>query len=192
MATHIDTPIDNKTWLQVVDQAEQTQADGTRQLTLAYKGETQKIANVCSQIGVGSALSSVNQVLLSAFGDVDDAGMGISWTLPSDLAWRLAASEVRQLEAGQYCILKVIYEAADGTIDPSQPFTKTLEDSVSLSWQSYSVSPYRYCNEWDHEDYVVLADGSVEPFATEYASKCSVRRHIEMAFTQNAQNATSN
>lgn len=30
MATHIDTPIDNKTWLQVVDQAEQTQADGTR------------------------------------------------------------------------------------------------------------------------------------------------------------------
>ena len=138
---------------------------------------------MCSQIGVGSALSSVNSVLLSAFGEVDDASMSISWTLPSGLAWRLAASEVRQLEAGQYCILKVIYEAADGTIDPAEPFTKVTEDSVSLSWQSYSVSPYRYCNEREHEDYVVLADGSVEPFATEYASKCSIRRHIEMAFT---------
>ena len=45
--------------------------------------------------------------------------MGITWSLPNGLAWRLAASEVRQLEAGQYCILKVIYEAADSTIDPS-------------------------------------------------------------------------
>lgn len=182
MATHIDTPIDNKTWLQVVDQAEQTQADGTRQLTLAYKGETQKIANVCSQIGVGSALSSVNSVLLSAFGEIDDASMGIAWTLPNGLAWRLAASEVRQLEAGQYCILKVIYEAADSTIDPSQPFTKVTEDSVALSWQSYSVSPYRYCNERDHIDLTVEADGTPEAEA-DVQAKSSVRRHIEMAFT---------
>lgn len=125
----------------------------------------------------------MNSVLLSAFGEIDDANMDIAWTLPNGLAWRLAASEVRQLEAGQYCILKVIYQAADSTIDPSQPFTKTLEDSVALSWQSYSVSPYRYCNEREHEDYVVKPDGTVEPFANDYASKCSVRRHIEMAFT---------
>ena len=104
----------------------------------------------------------MEQVLQRTFGAVDDANMNITWTLPSGLVWRLAASEVRQLEAGQYCILKVIYEAVDGSIDPAQPFTKVLEDSVTLSWQSYSVSPYRYCNEKAHDDLTVDADGETE------------------------------
>lgn len=73
MATHITEPITNKTWLQVVDQAEQLAADGTRQLALSYKGETQKIANVASAILVGDTLSNVTTKLRAQFGTIDDA-----------------------------------------------------------------------------------------------------------------------
>lgn len=190
MATKINDPITNKTWLQVVDQAEQMGTNGERQLTLAFKGETQKIANVCQNIGVGTALSGLTGQLQTQFGEIDDAGMNINWNPPSGLYWRLAAYDVRQLEAGQYSILKAIFQASDEPIDGS-PFTKVKEDSVTLNWQTYSVSPYRYCNEREHDDYIVQSDGSVDLSGYSNA-KCSIRRHIEMAFTQNAQNSENN
>lgn len=191
MATKIVEPINDKTWVQVVDQAEQLQATGERQLTLAFKGETQKIANCCSKIFTGLPLSGLMTILTTEFGEVDDAQMEVNWKLPEGWHWGVAAFDVMQLEAGQYSILKTMFLANDLPIDGSS-FAQVREDSVSLNWQTYSVSPYRYCNEREHEDYVVRADGTVEPFATEYASKCSIRRHIEMAFTQNAQNSENN
>lgn len=189
MATKIDEPITNKAWVQVVDQAEQMQGGGERQLVLAFKGETQKIANSCSQLYQGQSVIEVQGVLRSQFGGIDDGNMGISWTAPTNLNWVLAAFDVMQLEAGQYCVLKVIFTASDVTYD-GNPFTKVREDSVTLNWQTYSVSPYRYCNEREHDDYAVSPDGTVDPQqVTSQSPKSSIRRHIEGAFTQNAQNS---
>ena len=192
MATKIDEPITNKAWVQVVDQAEQMQGGGERQLVLAFKGETQKIANSCSQLYQGQSVIEVQGVLRSQFGGIDDGGMGISWRAPTNWNWVLAAFDVMQLEAGQYCVLKVIFTASDVTYD-GNPFTKVREDSVTLNWQTYSVSPYRYCNEKEHDDYIVSPDGTVDPQqVTSQSPKSSIRRHIEMAFTQNAQNSENN
>lgn len=93
------------------------------------------------------------------------------------------------MEAGQYSLLKVLYSSEEDI--PSGEYSKVVSDTVSLQWQTYSVSPYRYCNERQHEDRTVDSDGELgeEDSAT---AKSSVRRHIEMAFTQNAQNSESN
>ena len=190
MATHITDPVTNKTWVQVVDQAEALASDETRTLTMSYKGETQRIANAAKNINVGDSLSVVNGYLTTQFGSIDDAGMSISWAPPLSMEWRVAGYDIRQFEAGQYSLLKVTYEA--DVAGGSSEYTTLKEDSVSLQWQTYSVSPYRYCNEKEHEDLLIdTATGEAGQETAEQA-KSSVRRHIEMAFTQNAQNSESN
>lgn len=67
MATKIETPITDTTWVQVVDSAYLMSRDGTRQLKLSWKAATSKIASIVDDIFVGQALSSTNAVLSSAF-----------------------------------------------------------------------------------------------------------------------------
>lgn len=51
-----------------------------------------------------------------------------------------------------------------------------------MQWQTYSVSPYRYCNEREHVDAVVKQDGTT----LSSDAKASMRAHIEQALTQNS------
>lgn len=67
MATKIETPITDTTWVQVVDSAYLMSRDGTRQLKLSWKAATSKIAGIVDDIFVGQALSSTASVLSSAF-----------------------------------------------------------------------------------------------------------------------------
>lgn len=190
MAT-ITEPITNKTWVQVVDQAETLDSDGNRLLTLAFKGETQKVATTMSHLYQDETLSSVYSELTTNFTTIDDAGMNITWSLPLGWTWRLQAAEVRQLEAGEYSLLKTIFYGTDATpITPGQDYINVTEDGATLQWQTYSVSPYRYCNEEKHDD-AIVDPSTGEALSSENGNK-SVRRHIEMAFTQNAQNSESN
>lgn len=81
--------------------------------------------------------------------------MRISWSNPAGYVWTVAGSEVRQLEAGEYSVMSLIYNANPNYVEPGTPSTKVLQDTVSLQWQTYSVSPYRYCNELEHKDGIV-------------------------------------
>lgn len=122
------------------------------------------------------------QLIESKFGNVDDAGLSISWDLPDDLSWRVSGVEVKQIEAGQCSLLTVVFSAKPIWFDPSTPFTTLVQDTIGVQWQTYSVSPYRYCNERQHVDSVVKQDGTT----LSSDAKASMRAHIEQALTQNS------
>lgn len=159
MAEFIHAPDTTKAVVQIVDNAYFMTNDGKRTLRLSWKAATSKIAGLIDEIYVGQALSAVNAVINTHFSDVDDAQMNIDWQLPEGKNWYASGSEVKQLEAGEYSVFTVLFEAEDGSVDPSEPFATVTEDSWQLQWQTYSVTPYRYCNERTHDDYLVDSDG---------------------------------
>lgn len=52
--------------------------------------------------------------------------MGISWSNPTGYVWTVAGSEVRQLEAGEYSVMSLIYNANPDYVEPGTPSTKVL------------------------------------------------------------------
>lgn len=72
--------------------------------------------------------------------------------------------------------------------DPTQPWSEEISESWQVGWQTYSVSPYIYCDEVDHNDIAVPDQGAIPEPSGEHA----LRRHIEQAITQNAQDSSNN
>ena len=66
-----------------------------------------------------------------------------------------------------------------------QDWHKETTISENVSWQTYSVSPYIYCNEVNHNDVPVPKIGPVPA----PSGKNALRSHIEKAITLNAQNS---
>lgn len=66
-----------------------------------------------------------------------------------------------------------------------QDWHKETTISENVSWQTYSVSPYIYCNEVNHNDVPVPKIGPMPA----PSGKNALRSHIEKAITLNAQNS---
>lgn len=81
-------------------------------------------------------------------------------------------------------VLKCWFQYTGINIDdlPDEPWSEETEQSQSVTWQTYSVSPYIYCNEVEHNDSEVPNTGAIP----EPSGQNALRRHIEMAITQNA------
>lgn len=84
-------------------------------------------------------------------------------------------------------VLKCWFQYTGIDIDdiPDEPWSEETSLGQSVSWQVYSVSPYIYCNEVDHNDVPAPKTGPMPA----PSGKNALRRHIEMAITQNAQNS---
>lgn len=189
MATIIDDP-ENKAWLQVVDQAVTMRPDGGRILRQIVKGKTSAIATLVNNLYSGQTYANVQTAMTQALVSIE-GGIGVNWSPPIGYTWYLSQFEVKQIEAGQLSHITLTYELKEIEVTPGGGRTTVKEDSWQLQWQTYSVTPYRYCNEKAHVDYLVNSDGEADPGTTE-SSKCTVRRHIDMALTQNAQNSDNN
>lgn len=189
MATKITTPILDTTWIQVTDSTFFMNDEGQRQLRMTWKAATTKLAPMTAQLEEGQSLDVVNAVIANTFTNVDDGGFSPNWALPTGYIWIVSSVEVKQIEAGEYSILVVTFTTIEQGVTPGQGFVKQLEDSWQLQWQTYSVSPYRYCNNRDHIDYLVADDGTIDPSAASQGHDCTIRQHIEKAITQNAQNS---
>lgn len=83
-------------------------------------------------------------------------------------------------------ILKCWFQYTGIDIDDlPEDWHKETTISENVTWQTYSVSPYIYCNEVNHNDALVPKTGPIPAPSGSNA----LRRHIEMAITQNAQNS---
>ena len=152
MATKITTPILDTTWIQVTDSAFFMNDEGQRQLRLTWKAATTKLAPMTAQLEEGQSLDVVNTIVANTFTNVDDGGFSPNWSLPTGYMWIVNSVEVKQIEAGEYSILVVTFTTIEQEVSPGQGFVKQLEDSWQLQWQTYSVSPYRYCNNRNNID----------------------------------------
>ena len=184
MAQHITTPPD-KAWAQVTDDALQCTADSTT-MVRTYKLPTSCCANIINSIKPGASLELVEGWIRNAAGALDAGVTGSKFTPLTDQTWGLNRYQLQQIEAGQYMVLKCWFQYTGIDIDDlPQDWHKETTISENVTWQTYSVSPYIYCNEVDHNDVLAPKTGPMPA----PSGKNALRRHIEMAITQNAQNS---
>ena len=83
-------------------------------------------------------------------------------------------------------LLRCVFTFTDLDIDTialSADWSETYSTGQQVSWTTYSVSPYIYCDEVEHTD-TLVPDFGQAPYPP--SGGHAKRRHIEQAFTQNA------
>ena len=97
---------------------------------------------------------------------------------------------MEQIEAGEYMLFKAVFAYTELDIDTialSTDWSEQRTQNIQVTWQPYSVSPYIYCDEVEHNDLSVAATGTIPAPSGSHA----LRRHIELAYTQNAQDSVT-
>ena len=64
---------------------------------------------------------------------------------PAGKSWIVDNVKIQEIEAGDHCIMTVKYVSDFWTEDKDTPADDDKADVWTLTWQSYSVSPFRYC-----------------------------------------------
>lgn len=146
MATKINTP-PNKAWAQVTDEALQC-TDKETTMVRTYKLPTSCCTNILNQIKPGASIDLVETWINTAAGALDVGVTGAKFTPLTNQTWGLNRYQLQQIEAGQYMILKCWFQYTGINIDDLAPdWHKETTISENVTWQTYSVSPYIYCNE---------------------------------------------
>ena len=189
MATTITTP-PAKAWHQVTDQALNVPANGPAQMKRVYKLPISGCANIMNGIQLNAGISDVETWVRTSAGSLDTGISATNFTPQSGYHWILQSFYLDEPEAGEYAILKCVFSQTDMDIDAIShlsSWTEEVSNLSSVTWQAYSVSPYIYCDEVDHND-VKWYKGDNLTSDTGHA----LRRHIEQAYTQNAQDSDNN
>lgn len=186
MAIHITTP-PTSAWVQPSSPALTVPNQGPAQMRRSYKIPTSALKSVLQNIKVNATLGLVESYIATSAGNLIDAGVDSIFTPPADVDnWLVQSYQIDQREAGEYMELKVVYSWTDIPFDSlSSDWEETTLVNEGCDWQTYSVSPYIYCNEVDHDDTPITATGSV-PSPT---GGNALRRHIEMTFQMNPQDS---
>lgn len=190
MATSITTP-PAKAWAQVADQALQLPSSGSSKMKRIYKMPSTACKNVLQHIHRGSSLSAVESWILTNAGDFDPGLSASSFDPPSqDVVWTLESFYIDQQEAGEYMKMQCVFGFPSlnwDSIADDPNWEEEVDVATTITWQPYSVSPYIYCNEKDHEDQ--SWDGIYEDISA--ASYDAKRKHIENAFNSSPQESIS-
>lgn len=176
MATHITTP-PLSAWAQVTDDALQCNKDGAV-MVRTYKLPTSCCTAILDGLKIGMTIQTVENWISSQAGSLDSGVPGAVFTPATGDAWGLASYQLQQITAGQYMILKTRYEYTGINVlpAPEDDWSEEKQMSINVSWTSYSVSPYIYCDEEVHNDKVVSDSSSWEQ------NNHACRRHIESTF----------
>lgn len=184
MATHITEP-PSKAWAQVADQALAVNGNDTK-MRRNYKLPTKNLKNVLSYIQNGTTIHAVHSYLSSICDNVDEGITETEWALPlsANSAWLVDSYTVEEIEAGEYSLLKLVYTILPFNLsDLSAEQTYTISETLTQTMQSYSVSPYIYCNMQSQFKPTLLSAYNDE---RKPVGLSSTRTHINSFFNQPA------
>ena len=184
MATHITTP-PNKAWVQVRSQALTVPAQGSPKMKRIYKVPTTALKGILNYVKVGSTITAVEAWLGSAAGSLVEGLSGKTiFDIPSSISsdWVIDNYYIDQGTAGEYMELNATYGWTDFNIDAAASadnWSEEVQLGTTVTWQTYSVSPYIYCNEKAHDDRQLDENG--HPIGNQ-TDDC-LRWHIDQALT---------
>lgn len=185
MATHITTP-PNKAWVQVRSQALTVPAQGGPKMKRIYKVPSTALKGILNYVKVGTTIQSVENHLASSAGSlIEGLSSNTIFDVPSSISsdWVIDSYYIDQAQAGEYMELNATYGWTDFNIDAvasADNWSIEVSESNSVTWQSYSVSPYIYCDEVQHDDRKLDMSGNVESGTD--SGHC-LRFHIDQALT---------
>lgn len=181
---HITTP-PTSAWVIPTNQTLNVPEKGAVQFKRTYKIPTRNLKNILNGIKSGMTLGAAEGWIRGVAGTLDDAGLDSIFAPPANVdSWVVLSYYVNQITAGEYMEVQITYGWTDLDINgifSASAWTQEEVVSQSVQWQTYSVSPYIYCNEKKHTDSKVNRAGqaTVKP---EDALK-SKQKHINGALT---------
>ena len=120
-----------------------------------FKGPYSVGKEILSRIYVGQKLSDAHtQLNQSVSGKIKSAYPSPTSPVRNDKAthWVITNIHVQEADAGDHCYLTIDCVATVNSFDTTT-LSEISERSVwNLSWQSYSVSPYAFCSNEQHQD----------------------------------------
>lgn len=157
-STDIDTPTEGTIADLVLQPCEQSPSigeDGWPKYTEIWKGPYVSLKEVAAFNNIGKSrddfISSISVLFNSIVQRYDAPSPGKDWTWNVPNQWIVRGVEVRELPAGDHAELRVTYDSVT-TYSGDGWSGKNEKDTWSLDWQSYSVSPYAYCDKNPVED----------------------------------------
>ena len=99
--------------------------------------------------------------------------------------WRLQTIQITEQTAGSHCLLQLLFLADYSGIEEENLTEDIYQNTWSVSWQSYTVSPYAFCsNPTEPENLTVNEDESKDEGWLK-ASRESIQKYLSQNGTNN-------
>lgn len=167
---------------QTVDNTPCEMSNGEINYREKWKGPYSRGKSILSSVKIGDTLAAAHTALGDSVEEFSEP------TCPTrngiDGTWKVKDIRVEQIEAGDHCYVHFTFYAAYSGYDV-ETLTELIEKNVwSVSWQSYSVSPWDFCKN---------GGGNASPWSPSYEdspptadwTKTADRAAIQAAMNQN-------
>ena len=144
--------------------------------TEKWKGPYEKGKEILSNVTIGENLTAFHSFLgnnrVSRFNTPESP---VREQLSS--YWQIAAIKVDEHTAGDHCFITVDCEANFG-LSADQLIENTDANTWSVTWQSYSITPYEFASGEVHPPIVITGDAEV-PLNWDYkASRATINQYL--------------
>lgn len=156
----------------------------------SFKGPYSEGRTILDKIKVGDDIGTAH----TALGTLG-IGLNILFNPPNDpvregveYRWLVKTIECKQIQAGDHCLLTIRYQGYDTSQESDVLTDDPYQDQWSISWQSYTVTPWAFCeNPTDslNRNYPVGQSQGPDPL-----NWTASRSTIELNLSQNAQKDT--
>lgn len=190
MATYIEDA-DNILWQQPSFTSPSSGEKGAGVYTEKWKGSYDKLKDIPGNLSAGMSVNDVHTALigagftLSSAYNIPDAGQFVGKDGKTHTAhWQWNSANVIELVAGALAELELQYKR-EGDVDQTPP--KPDSEEWGVTWQAYTVSPYAFCAQDNHQDLKVTSQQQAPD------NQKSNRNHIKTAYNvmQNTDSQTA-
>lgn len=99
--------------------------------------------------------------------------------------WRLQTIQITEAVAGSHCVLQLLYLADYSGIDDEKLTEDIYQNTWSVSWQSYTVSPYAFCSNPENPINLKVTENEAKDKGKLKASRETIQKYLSQNGTNN-------
>ena len=99
--------------------------------------------------------------------------------------WRLQTIQITEQTAGSHCLLQLLFLADYSGSDEENLTEDIYQNTWSVSWQSYTVSPYAFCSNPTEPENLTVNEDEAKDEGWLKASRESIQKYLSQNGTNN-------
>lgn len=99
--------------------------------------------------------------------------------------WRLQTIQITEQTAGSHCLLQLLFLADYSGIEEEKLTEDIYQNTWSVSWQSYTVSPYAFCSNPTEPENLTVNEDEAKDEGWLKASRESIQKYLSQNGTNN-------
>lgn len=148
-----------------------------------FKGPYDTGKELLSKIETGDKIDSVHLLM----GNKNQLFTAPSCPLRGNTkgVWRLQTIQITEQTAGSHCLLQLLFLADYSGGDEENLTEDIYQNTWSVSWQSYTVSPYAFCSNPTEPENLTVNDDEAKDEGWLKASRESIQKYLSQNGTNN-------